>query len=128
MFYFRDELLHVLRGVIPLEGALLRKPKPIQRSAGSAELRYCLVLYVAAKASESCRHKQYEFCWNSAEEQVCCTPLRRPVCIIMSHHNGWTHRLAFAFALSLRGLCPRLRCQAAHYHQYLAILRTWPVI
>lgn len=71
MFYFRDELMHVLRGVIPLEGARLRKPKPLQRSVGSAELRYCLVLDVAAKAADSCRHKQYEFCWNSAEEQVC---------------------------------------------------------
>ena len=79
LFYFRDELLHVLQGVIPLEGALLRKPKPIQRSAGSAELRYCLVLDVAAKASESCRHKQYEFCWNSAEEQVCCNSCQGPL-------------------------------------------------
>ena len=70
LFYFRDELLSVCKGVVPVEGARVRRHHPVQRSAGSAELRYCLVLDLAPGWADTCKHVQYELSWPTADEQV----------------------------------------------------------
>ena len=70
LFYFRDELLGVCKGVVPLEGARVRKHHPVQRAVGSAELRYCLVLDLPTSRAGACKRLEYELSWETAEEQV----------------------------------------------------------